>query len=197
MRKPRGTDHCLTKRTIKWWSFNQFYFISTFIIITINEVWPVEIVNHYIAIPVTYIIFYINHISIKNKIRTSLMVQWVGIRLPMQVMWVWSLVWENSTCHGATKPMCYSSWVCTPELLSLHSRAPEPALHSRAPEPALQSSWACAPELLSLCTTPELLSLSATTAEAHGTRTCALQQEKPRQWEAHAPQLESSPAHHF
>ena len=32
------------------------------------------------------------------------MIQWVRIRLPMQETWVPSLVWEDSTCHGATKP---------------------------------------------------------------------------------------------
>ena len=37
------------------------------------------------------------------------------------------------------------------------------------------------------------LSLCATTTEAHTPRACALQQEKQPQWEAQAPQLESSP----
>ena len=36
---------------------------------------------------------------------TSLMAQWLTIRLPMQKAQVGSLVQENSTCHGATKPM--------------------------------------------------------------------------------------------
>ena len=27
--------------------------------------------------------------------------------LPVQRTWAWSLVWEDSTCHGASKPMCY------------------------------------------------------------------------------------------
>ena len=35
---------------------------------------------------------------------TFLVVQWIGIRLSMQGM-VWSLVQEDSTRHGATKPM--------------------------------------------------------------------------------------------
>ena len=35
---------------------------------------------------------------------TSLGVQWLGICLPMQETLVRSLVWEDPTCCGATKP---------------------------------------------------------------------------------------------
>ncbi|KAJ8780720.1 hypothetical protein J1605_000763 [Eschrichtius robustus] len=34
-----------------------------------------------------------------------LVVQWLRICLPMQGTWVRALVWEDPTCHGATKPM--------------------------------------------------------------------------------------------
>ena len=71
--------------------------------------------------------------------RTSLVVQWIRTRLPMQGIWVQSLVQEDSTCHRATK-------LCAP-LLSPHSRAREPRLlkpvHFRAQET----------QLLSLCAT--------------------------------------------
>ena len=30
----------------------------------------------------------------------------------MQESWVWSLIWDDSTCHGATKPVCYNYWAC-------------------------------------------------------------------------------------
>ena len=36
---------------------------------------------------------------------TSLVVQWLRIRLPMQGTQVQALVWEDPTRHGATKPM--------------------------------------------------------------------------------------------
>ena len=36
--------------------------------------------------------------------RTSLVVQWIRIRLSVQGAWVWPLVQEDSTCQGATKP---------------------------------------------------------------------------------------------
>ena len=48
---------------------------------------------------------------------TSLVVQWLGICLPMQKSWVWSLDWEDGTCLGATKPICHNYWVHMPQLL--------------------------------------------------------------------------------
>ena len=38
-----------------------------------------------------------------EQFRTSLVAQWLRIRLPMQGTWVRALVWEDPTCHGATK----------------------------------------------------------------------------------------------
>ena len=40
------------------------------------------------------------------------------------------------------------------------------------------------------------LSPHATTTEAYMPRACALQQEKPPQWESRAPQRRVAPAHH-
>ena len=50
--------------------------------------------------------------SLRLCFRTSLMVQQLRIRLPMQGVWVQSLVQENSTCYGATGPMsqCHNYW---------------------------------------------------------------------------------------
>ena len=62
----------------------------------------------------TYIYTYIYSISTecnvlqkfkKTEAGTCLVAQWVRIRLPMQGTRVQSLVWEDSTCCGATKPM--------------------------------------------------------------------------------------------
>ncbi|KAJ8776418.1 hypothetical protein J1605_015533 [Eschrichtius robustus] len=41
--------------------------------------------------------------------QTSLVVQWLRIRLPMQGTRVRSLVREDPTCRGATKPVCHNS----------------------------------------------------------------------------------------
>ena len=46
---------------------------------------------------------------------TSLVVQWFRIHLPMQGTWVQSLVQEDPTCHGATKPSCSRACVLQPE----------------------------------------------------------------------------------
>ena len=39
---------------------------------------------------------------------TSLVVQWLGIHLPMQGTWVRALVREDPTWHGATKPASHN-----------------------------------------------------------------------------------------
>ena len=50
-----------------------------------------------------------NHRQKNNRLEvdvgTSLVAQWLRIRLPMQGTRVRALVWEDPTCHGATKPM--------------------------------------------------------------------------------------------
>ena len=43
--------------------------------------------------------------GIREEIGTSLVVQWIKICLPMQGTWVQSLVGEDPTGHGITKPM--------------------------------------------------------------------------------------------
>ena len=56
--------------------------------------------------------------------RTSLMVQWIRIRLPMQGTWIWSLSQEDSTCLGATKPIYRNYGARVLRLLKpKHSRA--------------------------------------------------------------------------
>ena len=76
----------------------------------------------------------------------------------MQGAQVQALVWEDPTCHGATKPVRHNYWTYTLE-------------------PTSHNYWACV---------PQLLSPHATTTEAHEPRAHAPQQEKPLQWEARA-----------
>ena len=55
-----------------------------------------------------YIIFYQIEDKAKSKEKstgTSLVVEWLRIRLPMQGTRVRALVWEDPTCRGATKPV--------------------------------------------------------------------------------------------
>ena len=75
----------------------------------------------------------------KRKRRTSLLAQWLRICLPMQGIWVRSLVWENPTCQGATKQLSLCTTIS--ELACL-----EPVLCNKRP-----SQWeACPPQLGSL-----------------------------------------------
>ena len=60
---------------------------------------------------------------------TSLVAQWLRIHLPMQGTRVQSLVREDPTCRGETKPVHQNYW-------------------AYALEPASHNYWACVPQLL-------------------------------------------------
>ena len=111
---------------------------------------------------------YSNATVINSMWGASLVAQWLRIRLPMQGTWIWSLVQDDPTCRGATKPVHHNYWACALEPMSLNYWAHE----------------------------PQLLNPWATTTEACTPRACAPPQEKPPQWEAHAPQQRVTPAHH-
>ena len=54
--------------------------------------------------------------SLRNTVLgTSLVAQWLRIRLPMQRTWVQSLVLEDPTCHEATKPVRHNYQACALE----------------------------------------------------------------------------------
>ena len=44
----------------------------------------------------------------KNQLRASLVAQWLRICLLMQGTRVRALVWEDPTCHGATRPVSHN-----------------------------------------------------------------------------------------
>ena len=104
--------------------------------------------------------------SVKTQVTASLVPQWLGVCLPMQGKRVPALVREDPTCRRAAGPMRHNYWVC-------------------ALEPASHNYWACV---------PQLLSPHDTTTEARTPRACALQQERPLQWEARTPQWGVDPA---
>ena len=66
------------------------------------------------------LLFHVENIP-DNPPRTFLVVQWLRICLPMQGIWVQSLVQEDPTCCGATKPV-------GPQLLNLSFTAHVPQL---------------------------------------------------------------------
>ena len=96
----------------------------------------------------------------------------------MQGTRVQSLVGEEPTCHGATKPVHHNYRAC-------------------ALEPASHNYWAGTPQLLKPARprahVPQLLSLRAATTEARAPTAHTPQQEKPPQWEAHAQQQRVAP----
>ena len=55
--------------------------------------------------------------------RTSLVVQWMRIGLPLQGAWVQSLIWEDFTSNGAEKSTCHNYWADILELESCNFRA--------------------------------------------------------------------------
>ena len=86
-----------------------------------------------------------------NLLRTSLEVQWIRICLPTQGTWVQSLVWEDSTCLRAMKPVHHNYWACALEPRSHNYWSPdilEPALcnkRSHLMEKPARCNWGAAP----------------------------------------------------
>ena len=78
-----------------------------------------------------------NSIQFFNKLSgTSLVAQWLRIRLPMQGTRVQSLVQEDPTFRRATKPASHNYWVRVPQLLSprattTEARAPRARAHNK------------------------------------------------------------------
>ena len=75
--------------------------------------------------------------------RTSLVVQWLKIHLPVQRSWVWSLVQEDATCHGAPKPLYHNRWslhALEPVLCSKRSRRNEKHRHCNGEQPLLTAT---------------------------------------------------------
>ena len=137
-----------------------FLFISLF-----SHLFRLGIV-HWSVIRFTNSILCHFHLIIKTiQQGTSPVAQWLRIHLPMQGTWVQSLVWEDPTWHGATKPMCHNYWVC-------------------ALEPVSHSYWAHVPQLLK----PVCLGLCSTTREATAMRSlCTTTKSSPC-----SPQLEKA-----
>ena len=93
--------------------------------------------------------FYCRRNELKDEWEgTSLVVQWLRIRLPMQGIWVRALVRGGPTCRGATKPVCHDCWACVPQLLKptclesvlCNMRSPRTATKSSPRSPQLEKA---------------------------------------------------------
>ena len=74
--------------------------------------------------------------------RTSLVVQWLRIHLPMQGTQVWSLIWEDPICFRATKPVGHKYWsrsTWEPMLHSKRSHCNEKPMHHNGLQSSLHS----------------------------------------------------------
>ena len=82
----------------------------------------------------------------KMPARSSLVVQWLRIRLPMQGTRVRALVWEDPTCCGATGPVSHNYWAyasgaCAPQQERPPTvRGPRTAIKSGPRSPQLEKS---------------------------------------------------------
>ena len=70
---------------------------------------------------------------------TSVVVQWVGIHLPMQGTRVRALVQEDPTCRRANKPVHHDYWACGLEPTSHNSWARSP--RARGPQQEKPPQW--------------------------------------------------------
>ena len=79
--------------------------------------------------------------TIIKQYRTSLLVQWLRICLPIQGTWVPSLVWEDPTGHRTTKSVCPNYWACAlePGLCRKRSHCKENS-HTATREKPLQAA---------------------------------------------------------
>ena len=74
--------------------------------------------------------------------QTSLVVQWLRIRLPMQGTRVQALVREDHTRRGATKPVRHNYWARVPQLLSPCATTTEARVpRARAPQQEKPLQW--------------------------------------------------------
>ena len=67
---------------------------------------------------------------------------WLRMSLPMQGTWVPSLVWEEPTCIGATKPVRYNYWACALQPTRRNCWSP------RTLGPTCRNYWACMLQIL-------------------------------------------------
>ena len=127
------------KRTLCNWvvSWNSAFFIEFLLERTSDKLWLVRLLHF------GDFFWKTNNVSLllsrKQLTGTSLAAQRLRIRLPMQGTQVQSLVREDPTRHGATKPMRHNYWAC----------ALQPVSHNYW-SPRATTTEACAPRARTL-----------------------------------------------
>ena len=164
--------------------------------------------GHFREVKVILHDYRINHLSVmennqKRAPRSKTVRQSVSVRTPRVREHSKSTTHEPSSCELSKmrtyyKPITGASLVA--QWLRIHlpvqgtwvrALVREDPTCCRATKPVRHNYWACALEPMS----HNYWSPCATTTEARVPRACALQQEKPPQWEACAPQQRVAPTH--
>ena len=122
---------------------------------------------------------------------------WLGVRLPVQGTWVWSLVCEDSIGPRASKPVLHNYWVHVLQLLKPscpRACAPQqekaPQWAARAPQLEKAPQWAArAPQREKA---PQWAARASQLEKAPQWAACASQLENTSQWAARALQLEKA-----
>lgn len=97
------TQKAFNEQSDRWGRVYSYHKETAYYII--STIWHLEKASHG------------DYIKKKNQLQTSLVVHWLRIHLPMQGTWIQFLLWEDSTYHGATKPVCPNCWAHTLEPL--------------------------------------------------------------------------------
>ena len=119
-----GPDVDLTKQRLQLAIINVFQKVKENVILMSEQIGPLNRETETVE---------------NNQVRTSLVAQWLRICLPVQGTRVRSLVQEDPTYHGATKPVCQNYWACTTTTEACAPRA-------HAPQQEKPLLWeACAP----------------------------------------------------
>ena len=103
-------------------------------LVTNSDVWALQTILNQILKEKNIGLYIINKCQ-----GTSLVVKWTGIHLSMQGTGFLSLVWEDPTCCGATKLVCYNYWAHEPRAYAGNKRShhSEKPVHRDEEEPLL------------------------------------------------------------
>ena len=90
--------------------------------------------------------------NLRCTIGASLVVQWVRICLSIQGKWIWSLIWEDFICRGATNPTHHSYWAWSHWSLHVQSLCFAAGEATAMGSPyTVMKSCPCSPQLEKAC----------------------------------------------
>ena len=118
---------CMESRGSYWGT----KYSSEMLVIVIFLIWGLVTQMHSLCINCSdcslliCVLLYIHIVLQKYLLGASLVTQWLRICLPMQGTWVQALVWEDPTCHGATRPVSHNYWAWASGACVLQQERPQ------------------------------------------------------------------------